>query len=154
MQWNSGKNAGFSAAPKNKIYLPLNPDCKQRNVEKQLKDPGSVLNEVKRLLALRKSHPAFAVTAEKITVLAKKGNPVYAYVRKASGKAVLVAVNPAEQAKTVKLDLSAAIAERKKAYCAVPLLSREGKVFSALELSGRNLELTLPARSYVIMEVR
>ena len=154
MQWNSKKNAGFSAAPKSKIYLPLNPDCKQRNVEKQLKNPGSVLNEVKRLLALRKSHPAFAVTAEKITVLAKKNNPVYAYVRKASGKTVLIAVNPSEQSKTVKLDLSAAVAERKKPYCAVPLLSREGKVFSALKLSGRNLELVLPARSYVIMELR
>ncbi|MFA7369565.1 MAG: alpha-glucosidase C-terminal domain-containing protein, partial [Kiritimatiellales bacterium] len=98
--------------------------------------------------------PAFAVTAEKITVLAEKGNPVYAYVRKASGKVALMVVNPAEQAKTVKLDLSAAIAERKKPYRAVPLLSREGKVFSALDLSGRSLELTLPARSYVIMKLR
>jgi len=138
MQWDTSRNAGFSTAPKSRIYLPVSEDWKTRNVEKQLADPGSVLNETKRLIALRKSHPAFEVGATKTTVLAEKGNPVYAYVREAKDRSVLVAVNASASERRVELDLGNARL----------LLAKHG---AGPDVA--NGELTLPPRSYAIYEV-
>jgi maltose alpha-D-glucosyltransferase/alpha-amylase len=139
MQWTSGKNAGFSAAPNSRLYLPLSKDWKNRNVAKQLNDPGSVLNEVKRLVALRKSHPAFAISAEKITVLAEKDNPVYIYKRTAKNRAALVAVNASASKRTVELDVGEAGL----------LLARHGT-----QPTWTDGQLILPPRSFSIFEVR
>ncbi len=49
MQWEDGLNAGFSAAPP---WLPIG-DYKHINVESEKKDPNSLLNWYKQLLALR-----------------------------------------------------------------------------------------------------
>ena len=55
MQWEDSPNAGFcSAAP----WLPLNPDYQRRNVTAQQADQHSLLHFYKRLLALRREHPA------------------------------------------------------------------------------------------------
>jgi maltose alpha-D-glucosyltransferase/alpha-amylase len=62
MQWTSGTNAGFSGALPEKLYLPviqIDPYGPQRiNVTDQLSDPGSLLSQVKQLIAIRKQHPA------------------------------------------------------------------------------------------------
>ena len=58
MQWNSKENAGFSTAPKEQLYLPLDPSRKKPTVEAQDSDPNSLLNHVRRLAALRQNHPA------------------------------------------------------------------------------------------------
>ncbi len=52
MQWNSGQNAGFS---KCKPWFYVNPNYKRINVERQEKDPESILNFYRKCLALRKS---------------------------------------------------------------------------------------------------
>jgi maltose alpha-D-glucosyltransferase/alpha-amylase len=53
MQWNGGKNLGFSQAPADKLYLPVDPSPDAPTVEAQEKDPDSLLNTVKALLRLR-----------------------------------------------------------------------------------------------------
>lgn len=139
MQWSAAKNSGFSAASKNKLYLPLSNDWKQRNVEKQAREPGSVLNEVKRLITLRKSHPAFELSAKKTTLLAEKGNPVYVYKRQGKGGAALVAVNAAASKKNIQLGENVADL----------LLARYGTKPSFVEGT-----LTLPPRSFAVFEIQ
>ncbi|MDR3114823.1 MAG: hypothetical protein LBU25_04820 [Treponema sp.] len=57
MQWNNGKNKGFSAAASGRLYLPVDPEAGAPSVEAQEKDPSSLLNTVKALLRLRRAEP-------------------------------------------------------------------------------------------------
>ncbi|MDR3284788.1 MAG: hypothetical protein LBS97_06390 [Treponema sp.] len=53
MPWTEGKNKGFSAAPPDKLYLPVDAEEGAPSVEAQEKEPDSLLNTVKALLRLR-----------------------------------------------------------------------------------------------------
>jgi len=88
MQWDSGPNAGFSTAPADRLYLPIDPDPSRPTVEAQRADPGSLLNLVRRLIALRASSPELGTGAE-VRVL-HDGFP-FTYVR---GDRYLVVINP------------------------------------------------------------
>src|SRR5512138_2955004 len=63
MQWSKGPNAGFSAAPPEKLYAPMidTPpyDPTRINVEDELKDPDSWLSFTRKLIALNQAHLAF-----------------------------------------------------------------------------------------------
>ncbi|MFD0921843.1 alpha-amylase family glycosyl hydrolase [Saccharopolyspora rosea] len=59
MQWDYSANAGFSTAPPDRLYFPIDPDPHRPTVQAQRRDPGSLLNLVRRLIALRKSRPEF-----------------------------------------------------------------------------------------------
>jgi maltose alpha-D-glucosyltransferase/alpha-amylase len=63
MQWSDGRNAGFSTAPPNRLVRPVIDDgpfgYERVNVERQRRDPGSLLNRVERMIRLRKEHPEF-----------------------------------------------------------------------------------------------
>jgi len=72
MQWTSGANAGYSAAPADspgseygaeKLYTPVIADAvfgpAQVNVEAQQTDSGSLFHTIQRMIAIRKQHPAF-----------------------------------------------------------------------------------------------
>jgi maltose alpha-D-glucosyltransferase/alpha-amylase len=54
MQWNQGKNSGFSDAPCESLYLPVDQEPHAPNAEAQEKDPASLLNTVKALIRLRR----------------------------------------------------------------------------------------------------
>lgn len=58
MQWDQTANAGFSAAPPEKLYLPIDPDEDRPTVAAQREDENSLLNQVRSLIALRARHPA------------------------------------------------------------------------------------------------
>ena len=53
MQWSGNANAGFSAAPAEKLYLAVDAEPDAPNVESQEKDPSSLLNTVQSLIKLR-----------------------------------------------------------------------------------------------------
>ena len=55
MQWNDGVNAGFSKA---KPWLPVPPSATTHNVETEAKDPDSILNFYRQLLAMRHKEPS------------------------------------------------------------------------------------------------
>lgn len=57
MQWSSAPNAGFTLADA-RPWIPIHPDYATTNVDAQLGDPNSILHCYRRLLALRKKHPA------------------------------------------------------------------------------------------------
>ena len=88
MQWDDGPNAGFSTADPGRLYLPVDPDPARPTVAAQEHDPGSTLNLVRRLVALRRATPALGGRAA--TRVVHEGYP-FAYVR---GGTHLVVVNP------------------------------------------------------------
>jgi alpha-glucosidase len=55
MLWTSGRNAGFSKAPADKLWLPIDPDYQRKNLERQMTDPRSSLSLYRQLLRLRNS---------------------------------------------------------------------------------------------------
>jgi glycosidase len=88
MQWDDGRNAGFSTADPSRLYLPVDPDPTRPTVAAQEQDPNSTLNLVKRLIALRTSTPALG--SRVATRVLHEGYP-FAYLR---GETHLVVVNP------------------------------------------------------------
>lgn len=55
MPWDAAPNAGFTTGTP---WLPLNPDYQSRNVAALSADPRSILNLHRRLIELRRHHPA------------------------------------------------------------------------------------------------
>ncbi|MBB3695342.1 alpha-amylase family glycosyl hydrolase [Sphingomonas sp. BK580] len=87
MPWDMSPHAGFSTV---EPWLPLNPDWRTRNVAAQEDDPRSMLTLYRRLLALRRAHPALTLGDFALTDAAPG---VLAYERR-RGEAVLrVALN-------------------------------------------------------------
>ena len=84
MQWTGDRNAGFSRANPQRLYLPIITDPEYHyetvNVEAQLGNPNSLLWWMKRLIALRKKHKAFGRGS--IEFLYPENRKVLAFVRK------------------------------------------------------------------------
>ena len=61
MQWTPDRNAGFSRADPQRLYLPPIMDpiygYEAVNVEAQAREPSSLLNWTRRMLAVRKTQP-------------------------------------------------------------------------------------------------
>ena len=54
VQWSAGENAGFTTG---KPWFPINENYTEVNVEAQEKDPNSLLNFYRKLIAFRKGNP-------------------------------------------------------------------------------------------------
>ena len=98
MQWDSCVNAGFSAAPREKMYIQQDPAVDRPTVEKQLPDPDSLLNLVKGLIALRQDHPALQNRGGISFVSNGAPRQALAYEREQDGEKLLVAINPFREA--------------------------------------------------------
>ncbi|MCQ4082375.1 alpha-amylase family glycosyl hydrolase [Streptomyces sp. RB6PN25] len=88
MQWDDSPGAGFSTAPAEAYYLPLDPGPDRPSVAAARADERSLLHHVRRLIALRRSVPALGTTAP-VEVLSS-GYP-FVYLRDSSH---LVVINP------------------------------------------------------------
>ncbi|MFJ8312068.1 MULTISPECIES: maltose alpha-D-glucosyltransferase [unclassified Streptomyces] len=83
MQWTPDRNAGFSAADPGRLRLPVNMDAlygyQAVNIEAQSKSPSSLLHWTRRMLEVRRRHPAFGLgTFEELTTSNER---VFAFVR-------------------------------------------------------------------------
>jgi glycosidase len=103
MQWDGSTNAGFSAAPADRLYLPIDPRPDRPTVAAQEEDPDSLLNRVRRIIALRKTHPALQASADFAPVYAVGGKFPFIYRRTKGREQILVALNPAAQRVEVAL---------------------------------------------------
>jgi maltose alpha-D-glucosyltransferase/alpha-amylase len=103
MQWSKEQNAGFSSAPTEKLYLPIDPSPSRPDVATEDKNPGSMLNFTRQLLKLRRDHPALANNADFQPVYAEKDSYPFVYLRSASGEQIIVSVNPAARPSSLKL---------------------------------------------------
>ena len=97
MQWDASPNAGFSTAPADQLYLPIDPDPARPTVAAQRDDEDSLLHLVRRLIALRRATPALG-SAAPVEVL-HSGYP-FVYTR---GGTHLVVVNPRRAPATATL---------------------------------------------------
>ena len=109
MQWSSDRNGGFSRADPAQLVLPViqNPlyGYQAVNVEAQSRDPHSLLNWMRRMLALRKRSRAFGRGAMRL--LYPENRKVLAYVREYEGDSILCVFNLSRAAQAVALDLEA-----------------------------------------------
>jgi maltose alpha-D-glucosyltransferase/alpha-amylase len=107
MQWNGGWNAGFSDTDPDKLYQPLITDPVYGygavNVEAQRRNPHSLLNWIRRLIAVRKSSQVFGRGT--IEFLRPANHRVLAYLRSLDEEQVLVVNNLSGTAQAVELDL-------------------------------------------------
>jgi len=99
MQWDATANAGFTTG---KPWLNVPPVAKTYNVESESKDPHSIFNAYKKLLALRKTNDA--LRNGKQEDINEKDPNVYAFLRRTSDQTVLVALNMSAKTQTLKLD--------------------------------------------------
>jgi maltose alpha-D-glucosyltransferase/alpha-amylase len=108
MQWSADRNAGFSRANPQKLYLPVNIDPEYHyeaiNVETQQNNPHSLLWWMKRILALRRQTRALGRGS--LEFLKPENRRVLAFVRSYEGEHVLVVANLSRFAQCAELDLS------------------------------------------------
>jgi len=107
MQWSPDRNAGFSRADPQRLYLPPIMDpiygFEAVNVEAQSREPNSLLNWMRRLLAVRKTSRAFG--RGKLSFLRAGNRKVLAYVRELGEEVILCVANLGRTAQPVELDL-------------------------------------------------
>ncbi|RQS71276.1 maltose alpha-D-glucosyltransferase [Burkholderia sp. Bp8963] len=109
MQWSSDRNGGFSRADPELLVLPPVMGALYGydavNVEAQTRDPHSLLNWTRRILATRRSTQAFGRGT--IRFLQPENRKVLAYLRELGDDApVLCVANLSRASQAVELDLS------------------------------------------------
>jgi maltose alpha-D-glucosyltransferase/alpha-amylase len=108
MQWSADRNAGFSRANPQRVFLPIIIDPEYHyetiNVEAQSANSSSLLWWMKRLIALRKNHPVFG--AGEIKQLNPSNSKVLAFIRRDQREHILVIANLSRFSQPVELDLS------------------------------------------------
>jgi maltose alpha-D-glucosyltransferase / alpha-amylase len=107
MQWTPDRNAGFSLANPQKLYLPLILDPEYHyealNVEAQWRNPSSLLWWMKSIINMRKKFKAFSRGDLKFINLE---NPkVLAFTRSYEGESMLIIVNLSRYSQPAEIDL-------------------------------------------------
>jgi len=108
MQWSPDRNGGFSRANPAQLVLPPIMDplygFEAINVEAQSRDPHSLLNWTRRMLAVRREHKAFGRGS--LRFLYPGNRKVLAYLREFDGETIMCVANLSRSAEAVELDLS------------------------------------------------
>ncbi|MBI1874602.1 MAG: maltose alpha-D-glucosyltransferase [Acidobacteria bacterium] len=108
MQWTGDRNGGFSRAEPARLYAPPIMDpvygYPAVNVESQERSPFSLLNWMKRMIALRKQHQTFGRGS--LEFLYPQNRKVLAYVRRYGEDIILVVANLSRSVQPVELPLA------------------------------------------------
>ncbi len=108
MQWTSDRNAGFSRANPQRMYLPVIVDSEYHyeavNVEAQRANPNSLWYAMKRLIATRRRFQALG--RGNFELLRPSNRKVLAFTRTYGEENILVVANLSKFVQTVELDLS------------------------------------------------
>ncbi|MGJ9414169.1 maltose alpha-D-glucosyltransferase [Aeromicrobium sp. CF4.19] len=109
MQWSPDRNAGFSTATPGRLALPVVQDpvfgYQAVNVEAQMTDRSSLLHWTRRMLMIRRQHPAFGLGD--FRDLGGSNPSVLTFVRQHGDDTMLCVNNLSRFAQPVELDLSA-----------------------------------------------
>ena len=144
MQWTGGKNLGFSTAEPSQLYLPVDSAPDAPNVAAEERDPASLLNRVRRLIALKHTEPALAAYAEFIPLYAKENTYPFVYARASGGNKLLIVINPAARPSVAQFPLAVTDSDWQ-------LLAGTAVRFTRQE---SELRLEVPAQSYAIYRLR
>jgi maltose alpha-D-glucosyltransferase/alpha-amylase len=108
MQWTPDRNGGFSRADPERLSLPvlMGPlyGYEAVNVEAQQRDPHSLLNWTRRMLAKRQQTHAFGRGS--LRFLYPGNRKILAYLREYEGVVLLCVANLSEASQPVELDLA------------------------------------------------
>ncbi|MBM3599485.1 MAG: maltose alpha-D-glucosyltransferase [Alphaproteobacteria bacterium] len=108
MQWTPDRNGGFSRADPARLFLPALMDpvygYQAVNVEAQMRNPSSLLNWTKRLIAARQGRKVFGRGT--LSFLYPSNRRIFAYIREHGEETVLCVANLARSAEAVDLDLA------------------------------------------------
>ncbi|WP_161866858.1 maltose alpha-D-glucosyltransferase [Pseudomonas yangonensis] len=113
MQWSVDRNGGFSRADPASLVLPPIMDplygYQTINVEAQARDPHSLLNWTRRMLAIRNQHKAFGRGS--LTMLTPSNRRILAYLRgytneQGHEEQILCVANLSSAAQAVELELA------------------------------------------------
>ena len=111
MQWDDSPNAGFSTADASRLYLPIDPSPARPTVAAEERDPQSILNYVKGLIALRRQTPALGTQGAWRFVSDIEQPYPMVYARELDGQKYLVALNPSKRSATARFASEGAAAE-------------------------------------------
>ncbi|MFL6569492.1 MAG: maltose alpha-D-glucosyltransferase [Chthoniobacterales bacterium] len=108
MQWSPDRNAGFSRANPQQLFLPIIIDPEYNyeaiNVETQQKNLSSLLWWTRRVIAMRKNFKAFSRGT--LEFLYPENAKVLAFLRKYESETILVVVNLSRFSQVAEIDLS------------------------------------------------
>jgi maltose alpha-D-glucosyltransferase/alpha-amylase len=144
MQWDAGKNLGFSSADPEKLYLPVDTSLIAPNVADQEKDPNSLLNRIRNLIKLKKSEPALMAFAEFVPVYAKEDTYPFIFARASGEDIVLAAFNPAAREESAEFTLNISAKE-------INLLAGAK---SGIRINGNSYDLKIGGQSYSIFKLK
>ncbi len=109
MQWSTDRNAGFSKANSQRLFLPviIDPEFHYEavNVEAQQGNPSSLLNWMRRLISLRRRYKAFGRGS--LEFLYPENRKILCFMRSHENERILVAANLSRHSQYVEIDLSA-----------------------------------------------
>lgn len=97
MQWNSEKNAGFSTAEADALYIPLDPAEDRPTAELAMADENSLYHEICRMISARQAYAALRSNGSLEFIYAEENEYPLAYIRTAGEEKMLVILNPAER---------------------------------------------------------
>ena len=147
MQWDESQGAGFSKAPLNTFYLPIDSLADRPNVAVQEKNDESTLNFVRRLLQLRQKYEALACRGNIKFILSKDSSYPLLYEREKNGQRFLICINPSgKEAKTVRT-------YEGKVTQITPILTGERKNRQIIKCRNKKLMVTAPALSIGIYQI-
>ncbi len=108
MQWSSDRNAGFSTAEPQRLFLPVifNHDYhfETINVESQERNPTSLLWWMRRIISKRKQYKAFS--RGDIKFIDANNSKILAFIRSFEEEKILVVINLSRYSQQAELDLS------------------------------------------------
>ena len=102
MQWDGGRNLGFSQGDPEALYLPVDPAEDAPTVAAQEGESDSLLNTLRAILKLRHDHEDLQADAPFTALCTEKGKP-FVYRR----GALLAAVNPSGETLQAGMDCPA-----------------------------------------------
>ncbi|MEO7039166.1 MAG: alpha-glucosidase C-terminal domain-containing protein, partial [Candidatus Elarobacter sp.] len=108
MQWSPDRNGGFSSTEPVRLYAPPVTDPTYGyqivNVESQESNPSSLLNWMRRIIAVRRATRVFG--RGNLILLYPSNRRILAYLREHEDETVLVVANLSHNAEAVQLDLA------------------------------------------------
>ena len=135
MQWDNSPNAGFSTAPAGELYLPLDPDENRPTVDAQEADPESLLNFVRKLLTIRKQHPALGSDASYRILNQENENYPMVILRETHKESVLIIINPTAKERTISIEMGIGALQAPILASACRLIPRNSQSSAKLELT-------------------
>jgi len=131
MQWDDSINKGFSDADPELLYLPVDSSENAPSVQAQEPDPGSLLNETRRLIALRHKYTDLQADASFSVIRSGGPNEPFVYSR---GELIL-AINTSSKEYTVNEQV----------------LTGKKLLYSIRTVKQNGSSLILPAQSFAVI---